>query len=214
MNRRAFARMLAAAPLFAAPFSRAAAPKRSARLPDAAALRFSVMLWTLAKLAPLERAIELVAQAGYNGVELTGEYRNWSPADFASTLARLKSHNLRVDAIAGVKSHFADATTTDALVSDVSDAITAAARLECPQLILVSGKSSAPTAPRPVQRQICVENLKRLTPLIDRANIEIVIEPIDLLENPNACLTDRQRSRSHRQGSRSPARPHPLRPLP
>ncbi len=186
MHRRDFSRLLAAASLAQTPLARAAlqaSPRSDTNL------RFSVMLWTLAKLAPMERAIELVAQAGYNGVELTGEYRSWSPADFASTLARLKSLNLIVDAIAGVKSHFADATTTDALINDVSNALTAAQRLQCPQLILVSGASSAPAAPRSVQRQICVENLKRLTPLIDRANLEIVIEPIDLLENPNACLT-------------------------
>ncbi len=184
MNRRDFSRIFAAASVLPSPFARAALQPH-----PGTNLRFSVMLWTLARLAPMERAVEFVAQAGYNGVELTGEYKSWAPADFAFTLARLKSLNLVVDAVAGVKSYFADATTTDALINDVSNAITAAGRLECPQLILVSGKSSAATAPRSVQRQICVENLKRLTPLIDRANIEIVIEPIDLLENPNACLT-------------------------
>ncbi len=143
------------------------------------------MLWTLDKIAPTERSIELVAQAGYEGVELVSEYRKWTEADFTRIIARLRSLNLVVDSMAGMKNGFADAATLDALLSELATGITAAKRLGCRQIILVSGKATASSDPRAA----CIENLKRIADLAAKADIEIVIEPIDLLENPKSYMT-------------------------
>lgn len=143
------------------------------------------MLWALDKFAPTEKSIELVAQAGYDGVELVSEYRKWSDADFTRVIARLKSLNLVVDSMAGMKNGFADAATLDALLNELATGITAAKRLGCRQIILVSRQATASSDPRAA----CIENLKRITDLAAKADIEIVIEPIDLLENPKSYMT-------------------------
>jgi hydroxypyruvate isomerase len=143
------------------------------------------MLWTLAKIAPFDQSLDMVAQAGYQGVELVSEYRKWSDTDFTRISARLHSLNLVVDSMAGMKTGFADAATLDDLLAELTTAIVAATRLNCRQIILTSGKATASSNPR----QACIENLKRVSELAGKADIEIVIEPIDLLENPNSYLT-------------------------
>ena len=59
-----------------------------------------------------------------------------------------------------------------------------AKRLECPQVILLSGKQ-IDGVPDQVQHSMTIENLKRAADLAAKHNIEIVVEPIDRLENPN-----------------------------
>ena len=44
----------------------------------------SVMLWTVFSDLPFEQRLAKVAEAGYNQVELVGEYRDWTDADFAA----------------------------------------------------------------------------------------------------------------------------------
>jgi len=155
---------------------------------SAPSFRFSVMLWTLTKVVPFDRAVDIVAEAGYTGVELVSEYHPWSDDDFARNITRFKSLHLVVDSIAGVKTGFANPPTTEALLSDFAGAVTAAHKLDCRQIILTSGARNPSLSPE-AGHQACVENLKRLTELAEKASLEIVIEPIDLLENPRAYLT-------------------------
>lgn len=149
-----------------------------------APFRFSVMLWTLNKIAPFDQAIELVAKAGYTGIELVSEWRAWSDADFARITARLKALGLRVDSMAGVKGSFADPAGGDALLADLTLAFAAAKKLGCGQIILTSGKRLESSS-----LQGCVDNLKRVAALAEKAGIQVVIEPIDLLENATMYLT-------------------------
>jgi hydroxypyruvate isomerase len=44
----------------------------------AARFKLSVMLWTVFTDLPFEQRLEKVAQAGYNNVELVGEYDSWT----------------------------------------------------------------------------------------------------------------------------------------
>jgi hydroxypyruvate isomerase len=147
--------------------------------------RFSVMLWTLAKVASFDQSLDMVAQAGYQGVELVSEYRKWSDADFIRIGSRLQSLDLVVDSMAGMKNGFADTATLDSLIAELTTGIVAAKRLNCRQMILTSGKATASSSPR----EACIENLKRIGELAGKSDIEIVIEPIDLLENPHSYLT-------------------------
>jgi hydroxypyruvate isomerase len=177
IDRREFGRIAAATSILAAarPLGAQAVPR----------FHFSVMLWALDKIAPTEKSIESVAQAGYDGIELVSEYRKWTDADFTRVTARLKTLNLVVDSMAGMKNGFADAATLDALLSELATGITAAKRLGCRQIILVSRQATASANPRAA----CIENLKRITDLAAKTDIEIVIEPIDLLENPKSYMT-------------------------
>ena len=149
--------------------------------------RFSCMLWTLEKEESFDRSLQTVAEAGYQGIELTGESARWSAAERARILASMHAHSLVFDAMSGVRAGFAVPEETAAFFGQFADHLRAARELSCPQVILLSGRrvegmtSSA-------QRAVAVENLKRAAEMAAREHIEIVIEPIDLLEDPGIFL--------------------------
>jgi hydroxypyruvate isomerase len=149
-----------------------------------APFKFSVMLWTLNKLGPFDQTIEIVSKAGYTGIELVGEWRKWSDDDVTKVVARLKGLGLRVDSMAGVKGSFSDPDTIDALLADLGVSFVMAKKLGCTQIILTTGKRVAKST-----YDVCVENLKKIAVIAEKADIEVVIEPIDLLENSTSFLT-------------------------
>src|SRR5271170_7779938 len=104
MNRREFSQLAAGAALAQTFLSGAAA---ETAVPSDA-FRFSVMLWTLEKQAPFEHCLEIVADAGYQGVELVGEFQKWSSDDTRRMLARMQSLGLIVDSMSGVRAGFSN----------------------------------------------------------------------------------------------------------
>jgi hydroxypyruvate isomerase len=183
MNRREFSRRIAAAALAQA-LPRAGA---QAAKPEAFS-KFSVMLWTIEKQAPFDRCLEIVAEAGYQGVELTGQFQSWSPEETQRVMAKMRSLGLVFDMLSGVKAGFGDPGGTTDFLAQVAAQLAAAKRLESPQINLKSG-NVVETLPRAVQRKACVENLKRAADLAAEAQVQIVVEPIDPLENPKMYLT-------------------------
>jgi hydroxypyruvate isomerase len=169
MNRRIFARNAAAALALPAGLRRNAFAGEQAGSSDGAA-RFSFMLWALEKQFPFDRCLEIVASAGYQGVELTGEFQKWSPAEMSRSLSRMKGLGLVVDSMSGVRAGFAVPQETELFFSQFAEHLQFAQKLSCPQVILLSG------------------NRKRAGEMASKARIEIVIEPIDLLENPTIYL--------------------------
>jgi hydroxypyruvate isomerase len=182
MNRRQFHQSLVALALSRALEGSAFAAN------EASPLWFSVMLWTLENKAPFERCLEIVAQAGYNGVELVEEFRKWSPEELRRNKARAHSLGLVFDAMAGIKTGFADPNSGDALVREFTALIPVAKELECPQIILLSGPR-IDGIPRADQYKASVENLKRIADVASGNSLRVVIEPIDPLENPPIWLT-------------------------
>ncbi len=149
--------------------------------------RFSVMLWTLAKLGSLDRCLEIVSAAGYSGVELTGEFRNWSAEERGRVLTRLSALGLTVDSMSGVKAGFAVPEQTALFQTQFAEHLQFALQLSCKQVILLSGKRVDGAHPGE-QRTVAIENLKRAGDLAAKSGVEIVIEPIDLLEDPSIYL--------------------------
>src|SRR5271168_3745088 len=98
MNRRQFSQLIAAASL-GKMLPRAHAQASPARNVP----RFSVMLWTLEKQAPFDRCLEIVAAAGYQGVELTGQFQNWSSEETQRVTAKMRSLGLIFDLLSGDK---------------------------------------------------------------------------------------------------------------
>jgi hydroxypyruvate isomerase len=132
LNRREFNRMLAGASL-------GAALTRANAQGPANKSRFSVMLWTLEKQAPFDRCIEIVAAAGYQGVELVGEFQKWSSDEMNRVMARMRSLGLVFDMLSGVKAGFADPDGTTDFLAQVTRQMKAAKDLESPQINLKSG---------------------------------------------------------------------------
>ena len=145
------------------------------------------MLWTLEKLAPLNRCLEMVAEAGYQGVELVGEFASWSPEETRRVLARMRSLRLVFDAMSGVKAGFAVPDASAAFLSQFARHLTSAQELGCARVILLSGPAVPGMSPE-AQRATAVTNLSRAAEMAAKAQIEIVIEPIDPLENPSIFL--------------------------
>ena len=178
MNRREAGKLLGAALLGA---------RSGLGAPVGAGVRFSFMLWALAKQAPFDRCLEMVAAAGYQGVELTGEFKAWSAEERRRVMARMRGLGLVVDSMSGVKAGFAVPGETGAFLEQIAAHLEAATEVECGQVILLSGRRVAGVSAE-AQRDCAVENLKRAGELAARRQIEIVIEPIDLLENPTIFM--------------------------
>jgi hydroxypyruvate isomerase len=149
---------------------------------------FSVMLWTLEKQTPFEHCIDIVQEAGYQGIELTGEFHQWLPEQTRQTMARMRTAGLVFDLLSGVHAGFANTDGAAELLSELATQFRYAKELESPQVNLKSGPRIPNQSPQ-AQRTACVENLKRVADLAAKNNIEIVIEPIDALENPTIYLT-------------------------
>jgi hydroxypyruvate isomerase len=143
------------------------------------------MLWALEIKAPFDRCVEIVAEAGYQGIELTGEFQKWSPAERRRVMSRVRSLGLVVDSMSGIRAGFAVAEETEAFREQFVEQLRYAKELECPQVILLSGKRVAGATG---QRETAVENLKRAAEIAAKEGVEIVIEPIDLIENPPIYL--------------------------
>jgi hydroxypyruvate isomerase len=146
------------------------------------------MLWALEKLAPFDRCVEWVAEAGYQGVELVGEFQKWSTAERTATLARMRRLGIVFDSMSGVKAGFAVPEQTEAFRTQFIEHLQSAVELECPKVILLSGQRVERLGDA-VQRQTSIENLTWAAERAAKAHVDIVIEPIDLLENPTIYLS-------------------------
>ncbi|MCU1313255.1 MAG: hypothetical protein JWM54_1012 [Acidobacteriaceae bacterium] len=183
LNRRQFTQRLAATAA-----SLTAAGRLSATPRGAHPFRLSVMLWTLRPKYTAEQAIELVARAGYNGFELVDEDKHWSAADVARVRARMAKLGIVCDAISGIHAGFADPDGGERLADELPPRMDQAERLGCRRIILLSGKR-VPGMSRDAQHAMCVQNLKRAGELAAKRNFELLLEPIDALENPPIYLT-------------------------
>jgi hydroxypyruvate isomerase len=168
---------------------RALAPLAAQTVADSgqASTQFSVMIWTLKKFGTFEENLDRVALAGYHHVELVGEFKTWSEDDYRRIIARMETLKISVDATSGVSAGFADPAGGDAFLAALKALIPAAKRLECKQIILLSGKR-IDGAPAGSQHAASIEALKRAADVLSSAGLVAVIEPIDRIENPTIYL--------------------------
>ncbi len=185
LNRREFAKRAAAVSLLPQGPASGGVPTHGSQ--PGTGLAFSVMLWALDRQSSLEGKLDAVAQAGYPHVEFVAEYRQWDEAQWTRMLAKLRALSLSVDAIAGVQGGFADPNGGDAYLASLGQVVVAARRLGCRQIILLSGNVKQGMA-RVQQRAAAIATLRRAAGLLGAAGMTGVIEPIDLLENPDIYL--------------------------
>jgi hydroxypyruvate isomerase len=146
------------------------------------------MLWTLSKELPFERRLEIVAEAGYTGVELVHEFKGWAESDFQKANVRKRNLGLTFDATAGVWKGIADPKGIDAFVADLKAFIPTAKKLECSDIIVLSGNRFA-GATHEQQHRACVEALKRGAEMAEKHGVRLLLENIDQEENPEYFLT-------------------------
>ncbi len=183
MNRRKFCQMIAATAMEGvSPLNRAQSPTTSIFAP-----RFSCEIGTL-KLPSFDRCIEVVAEAGYQGVELTGYFQEWTPGEQQRLMGKMHSLGVMIDMLSGLKASFAIPGQTDDFVLQVTKHCHIATGLECPQINIKSGPRLEGVNPQ-AQFAAAIDNLTRASDAAANNGINIVIEPIDLIENPTIFLT-------------------------
>jgi hypothetical protein len=134
MSRRKFCQLIAATALEGVP------PRNGAQSATSSILapRFSCEIGIL-KLPSFDRCIEVVAEAGYQGVELGGYFQEWTPGEQHRLMAKMHSLGVMIDMLSGLKASFAIPGQTDDFVSHVTEHCHIAKGLECPQINIKSG---------------------------------------------------------------------------
>jgi hydroxypyruvate isomerase len=184
MNRREFSKLSLAASL--TPFI--SASHVSAAPADNAGHKFSIMLWTLPKGMTFEQQLDLAAAAGFNGVEVGREYEKWTPEEWKRNLAKKHALGLEVDSAVPGRNPLADHSKRSALKEDLMNAIPGAKELGCKQFIYTA-YTRVPEQTPEQQRAAIVDSLKYAADLLEKDDIEIVLEPIDLLEYKQEAVT-------------------------
>jgi hydroxypyruvate isomerase len=192
MNRRQFSQtilgttlgMAAAVPRLNFNRAGAAPPNPAAATP----FPLSIMLWTIHRDLPFEQRLEKVAEAGYNAVELVGEFKKWSDADFVNFNRRKRELGITFDATSGVDRSLTDPREREAFLADLDSILVSAEKLECPAIILLSG-NKVPELSRADQHQNVVEALKRAADAAEKKHVTVLLENIDPEENPKYFLT-------------------------
>jgi len=193
VNRRKFAQSIAgvAMGVAAVPSMRGAGAIDVASA-ETAPFPLSVMLWTVWRDLPFDQRLAKVAEAGYHNVELVGEYRSWSDADFERANDARKRLGIAFDATAGLHNGVGDPGVRDAFLAELKQALTSMEKLDCPAMIVLSGNVVQGLS-REAQHASCVEGLKRATALIEGKQIagqpvRLLLECIDPEENPRYFL--------------------------
>jgi len=137
---------------------------------------------------PFEERLEKVASAGYTNVELTGEFKKWSEADYKNVAQARRRLGVSFDATSGVERSLTDPAQRDAFLGEVKSLLPIMDRLECPALIVLTG-NKVPSLSHQAQHASCVEGLKRAADLVEGRGTKILLENIDPEENPKYFLT-------------------------
>ena len=197
MDRRTFAQNIAgtvaaACGLLAPAMLSAEAMSAANRLTDPP-FQLSVMLWTVFRDLPFEERLEKIAEAGYRNLELVGEYSRWTEDDFRRINAKRKELGITFDATAGLKHSLCNPQERVGFLSELRDALPVMEKLDCPSMIILSGDVVPGLAPE-AHHQSCIDTLKAGVELVQGKSIhgrpvQLLLETIDPLENPNVYLT-------------------------
>jgi hydroxypyruvate isomerase len=144
------------------------------------------MLWTLK--GSFDQRIEAASKAGIPSVQLVAEYVPWDDAEYRRVAQMLRSLKMGVDALLGQPDwrkrpvSLVDPAHRDGFLADIRRAISAAKRLGCPRIILMSG-DERPGVPRTEQYASVVEGMKRAGELAAKEGVTLILEPLNSLVN-------------------------------
>jgi hydroxypyruvate isomerase len=188
MNRREFQKMSIAASLSSLlPAKEVFATQAPVEKTNNDGHKFSIMLWTLPKGLTFEQQLEMAAAAGFNGVEVGKEYESWTPEEWKRNLAKQHALGIEVDSAVPGRNALADHTKRQALHDDLMKAVPGAKELGCKQFIYTA-YTRVPEQNPEEKRAAIVDSLKYAADLLEKEQIEIVLEPIDLLEYPKEAV--------------------------
>jgi hydroxypyruvate isomerase len=188
MNRRTFSKTLAGATLGTAalsfePIAQAVHAEVGSSTIEAP-FKISIMIWTVLHELPFEQRLEKVAEAGFHAVELVNETASWTEDDFRRYNKQRAELGITLDATCAVRYGVGDPSAREGFLADVREQLKVMERIECPTLIVMSGNVIPGLAPE-TQHASCVEGMKRAAELVEGKGITLLLENIDLEENPH-----------------------------
>ena len=139
-------------------------------------LKPSVCIDAVFEGQPIESAIAAVASAGLPAIEFWG----WWDKDLPALIQAQNKHNLAISACCTKFISLVDPATRDAYLQGLTESTAAAEHLGVTTLISQVG-DSLPGVPRATQHQTLREGLELAAPLLQAANITLVIEPLNEL---------------------------------
>jgi len=189
MNRRKFTQVLAG--LGAVGCAQEVVPQTTSTLP----FKLSIMASTLGTRLKPDVIIGMISDAGYEGVELNGEYQDWSE-DEIRQFNRLKlARGITCDCIvdrpgpggAGIVGA-ADPKAGEAFFKKVTEMLAIAKGLEAKGIIIRPGPRVLSVS-HETQHDVCVDNMKRAGDMAAKENLVLLLENGDREENAMAYLT-------------------------
>jgi hydroxypyruvate isomerase len=172
-------------------------PRATSEFPEGASLAgpvaaraypMSVMLWTVRTDLPFDQRLEKVAEAGYHATQLVNEYKDWSNEDFVRYRRKRESLGITFDAVSGINHSLCDPAQRPALLQEIQAHLNVMEQLQSSRLILLSGNRIEGVSHAQTHAD-CVETVKAVADLAAAKNVEILLENIDPIENPNYFLT-------------------------
>ena len=189
MNRRKFTQAFAG--LGAIAWPQKAAPQAAGSLP----FKLSIMASTLGIRLKPDVMIGMIADAGYQGVELNGEYQDWSEDEMRQFNQLKLTRGITCDCIvdrpgpggAGIIGA-ADPKAGEAFFKKVTEMLAVATKLEATGIIIRPGPRSLSVS-HEFQHDVCVDNMKRAGDMAAKENKVLLLENGDREENAMAYLT-------------------------
>lgn len=183
-NRRAFLAGSAAAALSGVSGAEQAGAGQAgpAGPPKTARVTSSVMLWTLK--GSFDEKLATAARAGMQSVELVSEHVGWSDSDVAKYKRLAQSYGLGMDTILAQNDWTKRPVTMvnpahrEAFLKDVRDSIAWAKKLNCPQIIVLSGNEQAGMSHQQ-QYASMVEGAKQAAQMAQDADVKLILENLN-----------------------------------
>ena len=188
MDRRTFTKTFAGATLGTAalaleplePAARAMADSNPAEAP----FKISIMIWTVFHGLPFEERLEKVAEAGYRAVELVTETSKWTEDDFRRYNKKREELGITFDTTCALRYGVGDPSVREGFLADVREQLRIMEKIECTTLNVMSGNVVPGLSPE-AQHASCVEGMKRAAQLVEGKGVTLLLENIDLEENPH-----------------------------
>ena len=133
---------------------------------------------------PFETAVEKIAALGYEYAEIYG----WKQLDLISAATALRDHGVTLLSMCTTEFCLTDPAKREAWLSGIAESCEAAAALGVKKLITQVGPDTG--ASRAEQHRSIVEGLAAGAPLLERAGVTVMIEPLNtLVDHPGYYLT-------------------------
>ena len=160
----------------------ATSPSQAPSLPKSSRVTSSLMLWTIK--GSFESQVAVAAEAGVQSLELVTEHLGWTEAETTRYRAIAQSYNLGFDALLASRNwtqrpvSMVNPAHREGFLADVRSSIDWANRLNCPQIILMSGNEQ-PGMIHEAQYASMVESAKLAADLAAQGNVTMILENLN-----------------------------------